>query len=167
MDAVLVRNAVIEDVKRILEIRNYEIENSTAIYDYTPKTYDFQLNWFMQKVADKMPVLVIEINKQVLAYGTYGIFRPWDGYQYSVEHSIYVDKNARNLGLGKLLLQKLIDQAKKEGYHTMLAGVDATNLSSINFHKRFGFIEVGTFKQVGHKFNTWLDLLFMQLMLKD
>ena len=165
MDAVLVRNAVIEDVKRILEIRNYEIENSTAIYDYNPKTYDFQLNWFMQKVADKMPVLVIEINNEVLAYGTYGIFRPWDGYQYSVEHSIYVDKNARNLGLGKLLLQKLIDQAKTEGYHTMLAGVDATNLSSINFHKRFGFTEVGTFKQVGHKFNTWLDLLFMQLML--
>ncbi|RFC55689.1 GNAT family N-acetyltransferase [Brumimicrobium aurantiacum] len=163
---IVIREAEERDVERILEIINYEILNSTVVYDYKERTYDFQLNWLKQKKKDGMPVIVAEGENGVIGYGTFGIFRPFDGYQFSVEHSIYVDKDFRTHGIGKQLLQGLITLAKKGGFHTMIAGVDASNERSIEFHKKFGFTEVGTFKEVGFKFEKWLDLLFMQLLLK-
>ena len=113
-----------------------------------------------------MPVIVAEIDNEVVGFGTFGIFRPWPAYQFSVEHSIYVHKNARSKGIGKSLLTELIVLAKNGGYHTMIAGVDGSNKGSFEFHKKFGFEEIGTFKEVGFKFAKWLDLRFLQLFLK-
>ncbi len=163
---IIIRNAEEKDVNRILEIINHEILNSTVVYDYVEKSYEYQLNWLRQKKNDGMPVIVAESENGVIGYGTFGIFRPFDGFQFSVEHSVYVDKEFRTHGIGKQLLTQLIELAKKSGFHTMIAGVDASNESSIEFHKKFGFKEVGTFKEVGFKFDKWLDLLFMQLLLK-
>ena len=162
---ISIRAAAERDVQRILEIINYEIEHSTVVYDYEPRTYAQQLQWFQKKQADQMPVIVAEELNQILGFATYGIFRPWDAYQYSVEHSIYIDKSARSKGIGKLLMTELIQLAKSGGYHTMIAGVDGSNEGSFEFHKRFGFEEIGTFKQVGYKFDQWLDLRFLQLFL--
>lgn len=162
---ISVRKAKNEDVFSILEIINYEILNSTVVYHYKPRTYEEQLNWFNKKLEDHMPVLVAEKDSLVIGFGTYGIFRPWEGYKFSLEHSIYINKDYRNLGIGRLIMAQLIALAKKKGYHTMIAGVDASNKKSIQFHEKFGFIEIGTFKEVGYKFNTWLDLVFMQLFL--
>jgi phosphinothricin acetyltransferase len=114
-----------------------------------------------------MPVVVSEMNGTVVGYGTYGIFRPWDGYRYSIEHSMYVHNDSRGLGIGKLIMSELIKRATTEGYHTMIAGVDASNNGSYEFHKKLGFIEIGTFKEIGYKFNKWLDLIFMQLILGE
>ena len=108
-----------------------------------------------------MPVVVAEMNGTVVGYGTYGIFRPWDGYRYSIEHSMYVHNDSRGLGIGKLIMSELIKRATTEGYHTMIAGIDASNNGSYEFHKKLGFIEIGTFKEIGYKFNKWLDLIFM------
>ncbi|WP_234369123.1 GNAT family N-acetyltransferase [Brumimicrobium mesophilum] len=118
------------------------------------------------KKKDGLPVIVAESENIVIGYGTFGIFRPFDGFQFSVEHSIYIEKDYRTHGIGKQLLQELIILAKKNGFHTMIAGVDASNNGSIEFHKKFGFKEVGTFKEAGFKFDNWLDLLFLQLLLK-
>lgn len=85
----------------------------------------------------------------------------------SVEHSIYADKKYRNKGVGIKIIKKLIQLARKQGYHTMISGIDASNSGSINFHKKFGFKEVGRFNQIGYKFEKWLDLIFMQLYLDD
>jgi phosphinothricin acetyltransferase len=163
---IIIRDAEEKDVDKILEIINYEILNSTVVYDYDERTYEFQLNWLRQKKKDGMPVIVAERESIVIGYGTFGIFRPFDGYRFSVEHSIYVDKEYRAHGMGKQLLQELITLAKRNGFHTMIAGVDASNERSIEFHKKFGFKEIGTFKEVGFKFDRWLDLLFLQLLLK-
>jgi len=114
-----------------------------------------------------MPVLVCEIDGQAVAYGSYGAFRAWDAYKFSVEHSIYVQKNFQGQGIGKQLLVALVDKAKKGGFHTMIAGIDADNQKSYDFHKKLGFFEVAKFKEVGYKFDRWLDLIFMQLMLND
>ncbi|QDO92587.1 N-acetyltransferase [Formosa sediminum] len=162
-----IRFAEIKDVSKIVEIVNYEILNSTVIYDYNERTYQYQLNWFHQKCKDNMPVIVAEEYGEVLGFGTYGIFRPWEAYKFSVEHSIYVSREARAKGIGKKLLTELISIAKANNFHTMIAGVDASNAGSIAFHKKFGFVEIGVFKEVGYKFNTWLDLNFMQLILKE
>ena len=160
-----IRTARQDDISGILDIVNHEILNSTVLYDYEARTYEYQLDWFKTKTKQKMPVLVAENDSQVIGFGTYGIFRPWAAYQYSVEHSIYIEKNFRARGVGKLLLTELIRHARHSGFHTMIAGVDASNGGSIEFHKKFGFREIGTFREVGFKFDTWLDLVFLQLML--
>ncbi|MEH6679652.1 MAG: N-acetyltransferase family protein [Sediminicola sp.] len=163
----IIRAAVEKDIAAILEIINFEIENSTVVYDLRPRTFDHQLRWFHQKLKEGMPVLVAESSSTIVGYGSFGAFRPWDAYRFSVEHSIYVHHAHRGAGVGKLLLSHLIKIAREEGYHTMLAGIDAANKGSCEFHRKFGFLEMGTLKEVGFKFDTWLDLVFMQLFLSD
>jgi phosphinothricin acetyltransferase len=128
-------------------------------------TVEMRKEWFTQKQKDGFPVFVAVEDDAVVGFSTFGPFRAWQGYKYSVEHSIYVEKNQRGKGIGKSLLQPLIDEAKKMNMHTIIAGIDADNKISIAFHKQFGFEEVGYIKEVGWKFERWLDLVFMQLIL--
>ncbi len=165
--SVIIRSAKKKDLPSILKIVNFEIEHTTSIYDYEKRTLQNQTAWLEKKKLKKMPVIVAEENGSVVGFGTFGIFRPWDGYQFSVEHSIYMDKNLRGKGTGKIIMSELIDLAKKKGFRTMIAGVDANNARSIKFHTNFGFKEVGRFNQIGYKFEKWLDLIFLQLFLQD
>jgi L-amino acid N-acyltransferase YncA len=103
--------------------------------------------------------------EKIVGFSSIGPFRAWAAYKYSVENSIYVAVEARGKGIGKLLLPPLIDSAKKLQLHTIIAGIDATNEASLRLHKSFGFTEVAHFKQVGWKFEKWLDLKFLQLIL--
>ncbi|MEM6843121.1 MAG: N-acetyltransferase family protein [Bacteroidota bacterium] len=162
---VVVRNAETKDVDRILEIVNHEILNSTVIYEYKERTLTQQLEWFEQKQANGFPVIVAEYGGRVVGFGTYGTFRARPAYQFTVEHSVYVSHEFRANGVGKQLLTKLIELAKENGFHVMIAGVDSSNQQSFEFHKKFGFEEVGTFKEVGYKFDKWLDIRFLQLTL--
>jgi phosphinothricin acetyltransferase len=165
--AILIRKATKNDIQKILEIINHEILNSTVVYDYDARTYDEQVKWFEKKKQEGFPVFVATDNSEVIGYGTYGIFRAFQGFKYSVEHSIYIHKNGRGKGTGKLLLAHLIKTAKEQNYHVMIAGVDASNKASVQFHEKFGFNTVGVFKEVGFKFDKWLDLHFLQLTLKE
>lgn len=162
----IIRPAVIEDLTSILEIVNHAILYTTAIYDYNQRTLDEQLIWFEEKQASNFPVVVAESNNEVIGFGTYGAFRVKIGYRFTVEHSVYVSDKATGKGIGKLLLQKLIDLAKEQNFHSMIGVIDATNLGSIAFHKKFGFQEVGVLKEAGYKFDKWLDVSLMQLLLK-
>ena len=103
----------------------------------------------------------------VAGFASYGPFRPWPAYKYSVEHSIYVHKDQRGKGIAKNLLRTLIDQAAASNLHTIVAGIDSLNEVSINLHKQFGFTITGHIEQVGYKFGRWLDLVFMQLILDN
>jgi len=156
---IKIRKAEAKDVPSILEIINYEILNSTVLYDYEERSLAQQLAWFQKKEKDKMPVLVAARKNEVVGFATFGIFRPWAAYQYSIEHSIYVHKTARGIGVGNQLMMELIKLAKERKYHTMIAGIDTQNKGSFHFHKKFGFKEVGRFEQVGYKFGKWLDLI--------
>lgn len=160
-----IRGASEADLPVILDIMNDAILNTTAIYDYNSRTEDQVHAWYDSKKDAGFPVLVATEGAEVLGYASYGAFRTWDGYRYSVEHSVYVDKRARGKGIGKALLLKLIEVARENNYHTMIAGIDAANPSSIGLHKGLGFQEVGMLKEVGFKFDRWLDLVFMQLLL--
>src|SRR5436190_11056923 len=127
---MLIREAQQKDLGIILDSMNDAILNTTSIYDYGIRSTEFVENWFAKKRSDNMPVLVCEIDGQTVAYGSYGIFRAWDAYKFSVEHSIYVQKNFREQGIGKHLLIALVDKAKKGGFHAMIAGIDADNQKS-------------------------------------
>ena len=162
---VNIRNATENDLQGILEIYNDAILNTTSVFQYDPHTIEMRQEWFAQKQKENFPVFVAKENNVVIGFSTFGPFRNWPGYKYSVEHSVYVKDGQRGKGIGKLLMQPLIDAAKQMGLHTIIAGIDADNKISIQFHKQFGFEKVAYIKQVGWKFERWLDLVFMQLII--
>jgi L-amino acid N-acyltransferase YncA len=164
---LLIRAAHPGDVSGILEIYNDAILNTTAVYTYEPLTLEMLDRWFKEKQDKGLPVFVAEIGGVVAGFASYGPFRPWPAYKYSVEHSIYVHKDFRRQGIAKKLLRVLIDKAEASGFHTIVAGIDSENAVSIGLHREFGFREAGTLSQVGFKFGRWLDLQFMQLILSS
>jgi phosphinothricin acetyltransferase len=150
----------------ILEIFNDAILNSTALYDYKPRTSQSMVSWFEAKSAGSFPVIGVEgSDGKLLGFGSYGTFRAWPAYKYTVEHSVYVHKDYRGKGLGRVLMQELIAAARQNNLHAMMGGIDATNSGSIALHERLGFRHVGTLPEVGFKFGRWLDLAFYQLLL--
>lgn len=165
MDVEL-REAIASDVPGILAIANDAILHSTANWDEHARWLPQQQDWFAAKQAGGWPVIVVIEGNEVLGYGSYGPFRPWSGYRYSVEHSLYVRGDRRGEGLGKMLLGELIKRATAAGMRTMIAGIDGENTVSIELHRRFGFEVVGRLEQSGYKFGRWLDLVLMQRVLK-
>jgi len=150
----------------ILAIFNDAIARSTALYDYKPRTIDMMSAWFEAKSKGNYPVIGIEREAgELMGFGSYGTFRAWPAYKYSVEHSVYVDARFRRQGLGKRLLEELIGAAKRQDYHLLIGGIDATNVASIALHEGLGFTHSGTIRQAGFKFGRWLDLSFYQLIL--
>jgi len=162
---IQVRHATEKDLPAILTIYNDVIVNTTAVYDYQPHTLEMRVAWFNTKKQQGFPVFVAVENDKVVGLSSIGPFRAWAAYQYSVENSIYVASEARGRGIAKLLLPPIITAAKQLGIHTIIAGIDAGNEASIQLHRHFGFEEVAHFKQVGWKFDRWLDLKFLQLMI--
>ncbi|MBW2961039.1 GNAT family N-acetyltransferase [Mesonia aestuariivivens] len=162
---ILIRQATIEDLPSILEIYNYHIQHTTVIYHYYQRSLAELKTWFKLQLKNNFPIIVAEFKGYVAGYGTYARFRPHDAYLYCIEHSVYVTPEMQGKGIGKKLILELIDLAKKENYHTMVAGIDAENKFSIEFHQKLGFEKVGYLKQVGYKFDRWLDLVFLQLQL--
>lgn len=163
---ITIRPATAADLPGILEIVNHAILYTTANYNYEPQSLAVQQKWFDDKMLLGFPVIVAVQNGEVIGYGAYGTFREKIGYQYTVEHSVYVADSQQGKGVGKLLLAELIRLAKAQNLHVMIGAIDAENAGSIAFHKQFGFVESGVIKQAAYKFDRWLNLLFMQLTLK-
>jgi len=163
---ILVRTATANDLPAMLIIYNDIIINTTAVYDYEPHTIEMRQQWFATKQEQGFPIFVAEENGVIVGFSSFGTFRTWTGFKHTVENSIYVSADHRGKGIGKLLLPPLIDAAKKLKLHAIVAGIDATNMTSIKLHKKFGFVEVAHFKEVGYKFDRWLDLVFMELIIK-
>jgi L-amino acid N-acyltransferase YncA len=155
-----------EDTQAILEIINYNILNSTALYDYNIRSYEQQKNILEEKINKNFPVIVAELNGKVVGFGMYSEFRFREAYKFTVEHSVYVDNEYHGKGIGKVLLNELIRIAKAQNLHTMIAVIDAENESSVEFHEKFGFKIVGVIKESGYKFDRWLHSVFMQLILE-
>lgn len=151
----------------ILAILNDAIVNSTALYDYASRAPESMTGWFKVKRDGGFPVVgAVDERGELLGFASYGTFRAWPAYKYSVEHSVYVHQNHRGRGIASALLRNLIDQARRQRYHTLIGGIDLTNAASIALHEKFGFIHAGTIKQSGFKFGRWLDLAFYQLLLE-
>jgi phosphinothricin acetyltransferase len=151
----------------ILEIFNDAILNSTALYDYKPRARDTMTGWFKAKEDGGFPVIgAVDAIGRLLGFASYGTFRAWPAYKYSVEHSVYVHKDHRGKGIGAALLQKLIQAAEERQYHVMVGGIDMTNSVSIALHEKFGFVHAGTIRRAAFKFGTWRDLGFYQLLLE-
>ena len=162
-----IRPAAREDVPGILAILNDAIEHTTASWHDEPRTLEQQLEWFDAKTAEGWPVLVaVAEDGAVAAWATFGHFRPWAGYRFTVEHSVYVHPEYRRKGIATRLLTELIEEARRRGMHTIIGGASAENEPSIVLHERLGFEQVAHFREVGTKFGLRLDLVFFQLLLE-
>ncbi len=151
----------------ILDIFNDAIVNSTALYDYQPRQPESMVSWFKTKEMGNFPVIgAIDQFDRLLGFASYGTFRNWPAYKYSIEHSVYIHPDHRRQGVGLALMQQLILTATEKQYHTMIGGIDMTNTSSIALHEQLGFTHTGTIQHAGFKFGRWLDLGFYQLLLE-
>ncbi|MCL6245741.1 N-acetyltransferase family protein [Acinetobacter sp. ANC 7200] len=163
----LIRLATPQDLAAILAIYNHEVLNGFATWNDQAYTFDS----FQQKLLDfqkqNFPFVVIEDQdqQQIAGYADYGSFRNFAGYRHTVEHSVYIDPNYARLGLGQQLLEHLIQHAKSQNMHVMIAGIDHGNSASIALHKKLGFKQTGYMPEVGQKFGEWRDLVLMQLQL--
>lgn len=163
---VIIRPATINDIPEILEITNDAILHTTAIYDYDVRTLEEQKDWFLRKQEKGHPVFVAQNDQKVIGFATYGNFREKIGYQFTMEHSVYVRKDFSGNGIGKSLMVQLIAYAKSNSVQSLIGVIDADNISSIVFHEKLGFEVVGYLKRVGFKFEKWLDVKLLQLQLK-
>ena len=155
-----------EDTQAILDIINYNILHSTALYDYNIRNYEHQQAILEDKTNKGFPVLVAELNEELVGFGMYSEFRFREACKFTVEHSVYVSEKHIGKGIGKVLLSELIQLEKAQGLHTMIGVIDSENQGSIEFHEQFGFKTVGIIKESGYKFDRWLDSVFMQLLLE-
>ncbi len=159
------RPASASDLEAILAITNDVIARSTAIYNDRPVTLDDRRAWMEDRRGLGYPVLVAASGKEVLGSSSFGDFRAWSGYRFTVEHSVHVRADRRGRGLGRQLVEALIPMAAELGKHVMIAGVDAGNAASLRFHERLGFERAAHFREVGYKFGRWLDLVLLQRFL--
>lgn len=164
--ACQIRDAQPDDASGIAEIYNHAVLHSTAIWNDQVIDADNRRRWMNERHAQGFPVLVaVDAQGQVMAYGSFGHWRPFDGYRHTVEHSVYVRNTLRRSGLGRALMEALIARARALDKHVMVAAITADNAPSIGLHKSLGFEVTGRMPEVGTKFGQWLDLVFMQLRL--
>jgi phosphinothricin acetyltransferase len=162
---MLVREAVEADFDAITAIYNEVLTNSTAIYNDRRATVADRIAWWKTRQEQGYPVLVAIIENAVAGFSSFGDFRTWPGYRFTVEGTIHVDASARGQGVGTELLNALVAHARNLGKHIMIAGVDAENVASLRFLERFGFERVAHLREVGYKFGRFLDLVFLQYWL--
>lgn len=163
--AWVVRDAVEPDLPALLAIYNDVIATSTAVYSDNPVTLEDRVSWWESRIAQQYPVLVAQGDDGVVGFASFGDFRAWPGYRYTVEHSVHVHAEVRAHGVGSALMKALLPRASALGKHVMVGGIDAANAPSIRFHARHGFTQAAHLKEVGHKFGRWLDLVLMQRVL--
>jgi L-amino acid N-acyltransferase YncA len=150
----------------ILGIYNEVIRNTTAVYSDQEVTLANREAWFDARVQRGFPVLVAtDPSGGVLGFASFGEFRAWPCYRYSVEHSVHVRADSRGRGVGRTLVTALLERAAGMKMHVMIGGIDADNVTSLALHDSLGFKVVGHFREVGCKFGRWLDLKFLQRLI--
>lgn len=160
------RDAVPADLPGIRDIYNDAVLNTLAIWNEQTVDLANRQAWFDGRQAQGYPILVaVDDAGEVVGYASFGDWRPFEGFRFTVEHSVYIRADQRGNGLGPTLMEALIVRARECGKHVMVAAIESGNAASIRLHEKLGFTLNGQMPQVGVKFGRWLDLTFMQLML--
>jgi phosphinothricin acetyltransferase len=159
-----IQPATVQDLPVINDIYNYYVTRSTCTYQTDPETPESRREWFARHDAAH-PVIVVEQDGQVVAWGSLTQLHSRQGYRVTVEDSIYVRHDMHRRGIGQAILLELIQAAKTLGYHSIIASISADQDASVELHRKNGFVQVGRLREVGWKFDRLLDVMYMQLML--
>jgi len=162
----LIRLARIEDLDAINAIYNHYVLHSTCTYQETPESIQGRREWFARHGAPH-PVTVAEVNGSIVGWGSLSPYHARSAFRHTVENSVYVDEALHGRGIGAALLRDLIERARALGYHAIIAGIDGDQTASIGLHAKFGFEQVGHFREVGFKFDRRLDVIYMELRLRN
>ncbi|MGE3310761.1 MAG: N-acetyltransferase family protein [Limisphaerales bacterium] len=165
MEPVLVRPARRDDCPAILAIYNEAVLTTTASYDVEPWTLERRLEWFDDHTTSGFGIFIAEEGNRAVGWSSLSRFHNRHAYRHTAEVSVYVAGNRRGLGIGTLLLPPLLESARARNLHTLIAAIDGSNEASLRLHARFGFQQVGHFREVGHKFGRWLDVVYLQRFL--
>ena len=169
---IQVRPATENDLPAILDIYNHAVAHSTASADYEPHTLAMRRQWFAERTGAGFPIFVAvdenapDETAAIVGWSAYGPYHGRVGYRFTVENSVYVAADRWGQGIGKLLLAPLVSHAREQGFHSIIASIDGSNEASFRLHAAFGFERVGHFKEAVYKFDRWLDVVYMQLLLE-
>jgi phosphinothricin acetyltransferase len=162
MHARLARSS---DGEAIRSIYNAEVVGSTATFDLVPRTTEDQAAWLEEHRGPYPAVVAVDDEDQVLGFGSLSVFRDRPAYSTTVENSVYVGDGHRGVGVGRVIMDELIKLATQHGFHAVIARIGGANQASIALHEACGFRMVGVEREVGRKFNRWLDVSVLQLLL--
>jgi len=155
-----------EDAEAIALIYNYYVENSTISFEETPVS-DVEIGQRINKVLDTgLPWLVHESDGKVNGYAYATPWRERSAYRFSVESTVYVAHDAAQNGIGSDLYQKLITQLKEKSIRNVFGVIALPNTASERLHQKLGFVKSGVLKQVGYKFDQWIDVAYWQLEIR-
>jgi phosphinothricin acetyltransferase len=169
---ITIRLASAADLPAINDIYNHYVRHSTCSYQTDPETPESRRDWFAHHGA-RHPVTVavraaaVPGAGEVVGWGALSAFHPRAAYAHTVENSVYVRHDLLRCGVGKALLDDLIVRARQLGHHTVVALIDGEQAASVALHAQRGFVQVGYLKEAGRKFDRWLDVIYMQLLLNS
>jgi L-amino acid N-acyltransferase YncA len=164
---VRLRPAVEADLPAINRIYNEEIRTGVATFDLEEWTAARRAAWFAEHDPDETPILVAELDGRLVGFGYLSLFGGKPGYYYTRENTVFVDPAYQRRGIGQLLLDAIVEEARRVGAHTLIARIEASNEGSIEIHRRAGYELTGREREVGRKFDRWLDVVVMTRLVED
>ncbi|MDO8391282.1 MAG: N-acetyltransferase family protein [Actinomycetota bacterium] len=168
MPAISIRLATPADAEQIRAIYNHEVVHTTATFDLVPRSLDEQLQWMAHRSGAFASIVAVDPDDpagEVVGFGALSPYKERAAYRTSVENSVYVRRDRNGQGIGRMVLEALLDTAARSGFHAVFARINSAGEASIALHTRCGFELVGTEREVGRKFNRWLDVTLMERLL--
>jgi L-amino acid N-acyltransferase len=161
---MIVRLAQVTDAEAIRAIYNLEVTESTVTFDLVPRSHDEQREWLAAH-SGAHPAVVAADGDAVVGFGSLSPYKDRPAYSTTVEDSVYVHRDWRRKGVGRLILDELLQLAMTHGFHAVIARIVGDHDASIALHERCGFTLVGVENEVGRKFGRWLDVVELQRLL--
>jgi L-amino acid N-acyltransferase YncA len=158
------RTATEDDTSAIVELLNHYIATTTSTFLIEPQTIAERVAWFKEH-SDKHPVVAVESDGKLIGWGALSPYNPRPGYRHTAEVSVYLHPDFHGHGIGRALLQELIARSRTLDHHVLVANCCTESTASVAVHESLGFARVGTFREIGRKFDRWLDVVFLQLIL--
>ena len=161
---ITVRLATLDDAATIMAIYNTEVETQVSTFDLVTRTLDEQRRWLAQR-SGAFSTVVAVFDDRVVGFASLSPYKERAAYRTTVEDSVYVSREHPRLGIGRTLMEHVIGIARDSGFHSIIARIEASGTASRALHEACGFQLVGIEREVGRKFNRWLDVAIMQLLL--
>lgn len=160
-----IRPARLTDAAAVRSIYNHEVLRETSTFDLVPRTLDDQVAWLRARTGAFSAIVAVDEHGAVVGFGSLSPYKERAAYRTTVEDSVYVDRTRSRAGIGTALVQHLLELARTSGFHAVMARIEASSTASRALHAKCGFELVGIEREVGRKFNRWLDVAVMQRVL--